>query len=122
MKLAIRRDQADIRGAFGGHKGVKFSLSYRLILTDDELTLVNRYKLGAHPLTYRNFQGTEVPGATVAQVIEGVTEQVQSVEILINNEKVIRDGCEGFNALLKVAATFGGEEVVEIGMSTNGES
>lgn len=105
MKLVIRRDQADIKGAFGGHKGVMFSLSYRLELTEYEQGLVERYKLHTHVLNHRTF----------GDVIQGVTEQLQSVEILISNEKAIRDACEDFNVLLKVAATFGGEEVVEIG-------
>jgi hypothetical protein len=115
VKLVIRRDQADIKGTFGGHKGVRFSLFYRLELTEYELGLVNRYKLEAYVLTYRNFQGTQVAGNTVGQVIQGVTDQLQSVEILVGNEKAIREACENFNNVLKIAATFGGEEIIAIG-------
>lgn len=122
MKLVIRRNQADIKGVLGGHKGVNFTLHYRLVLTEDERSLVDRYKLGTHVLTYRNFQGNEVPGHRVAEVVGGVIEQLPSVDILIGNEKVIRDACESFNALLRVAATFGGEEVVEIGVGRNGQT
>jgi hypothetical protein len=32
MRLIINRSQADVKGMLGGHKGVSFTLSYRLEL------------------------------------------------------------------------------------------
>jgi hypothetical protein len=110
MRLHIWRNQADQRGVFGGHKGVQFSLRCRLTLTEHERQLVERYKLGSHVLT-RN--GAGVP-LTVNQIIDSHVEQMPTVELLVNNEKVIKEACQGFKVLLDIASTFGGEEVVEI--------
>lgn len=111
VKLAIRRDQADVKGMFGGHKGVTFSLWYCLRLTAAESQLVDRYKLREHVLC-RNSQGTTL--LTVGEALDGVTENLTSVEILLQNEKVVKGACKQFKVLLDVASSFGGEEVVEI--------
>ena len=50
MQLVIRRSQADVKEVFGGHKGVQFSLYYRLVLTPEEDALVQRYQLNIHAL------------------------------------------------------------------------
>lgn len=42
MKLALKRSQQDIKGMLGGHKGVSFTLSYRLVLSSEEQELVQR--------------------------------------------------------------------------------
>lgn len=109
MKLIIRRRQADVKGAFGGHKGVQFNLFYQLELTPEETAVVERYKLDSHVLA-RN--GTGVP-ETVGQVIRGTTQSVQSVPILLNNEDTIKSACNDFYKLLQVAQSFGGQETVE---------
>lgn len=115
MKLLIRRNQVDQgKSLFGANKGVLFSLYYRLILDSEEAAIVERYKLGEHPLTFRNYQGTDVPGDTVADALKGVTQTIPSVTILVQNEDVIKAGCQDFKVLLAIATTFGGEETVDI--------
>ena len=62
MKLTIKRDQADVKGVFGGHKGMKFLLSYRVELTPEEQGLITRYKAEHHPLTFAtNSKGEQIP-------------------------------------------------------------
>lgn len=111
MQLAIRRDQADVKGMFGGHKGVTISLWYSLRLTAAESQLVDRYMLRSHILC-KNSQG--VPLLTVGQAMDGVTENMTSVDILLQNENVVKSACKQFKVLLDVASSFGGEEIVEI--------
>jgi hypothetical protein len=111
MKLTIRRDQADVKGMLGGHKGVTFSLWYQVGLTPTENDLVTRYRLGSHILC-KNNQG--VPLLTVDQAIRGNREEMPSVQLLVHNERVVREACADFKQLLEVASTFGGEEVVDI--------
>ena len=36
MKLTIKRNQADVKGLFGGHKGVRFSLYAKANITSEE--------------------------------------------------------------------------------------
>lgn len=114
MKLIIKRDQADVKGVFGGHKGMKFLLSYRIELTQEEQELITRYKAEHHPLTYRtDANGVQVPKETISSLMKGVTTEVQDITVLLNNESVIKEACKNFKTLLTVMSTFGGEEVVE---------
>ena len=50
MRLTIKRNQADQKGIFGGHKGVNFTLYSKAELTHDERALIERYKVGDHIL------------------------------------------------------------------------
>jgi hypothetical protein len=109
MHLLIKRDQADMKGVFGGHKGVQFSLYYRLVLTPEEEQLVGRYKLDNHVLTR-----SPAKIDTVRQATQGISQSVESVEVLLNNEEVIKRACDQFCTLIAVARSFGGEEMVKL--------
>lgn len=113
MKLVIRRNQEALKGMLGGHKGVQFTLSVRLVLTGEEAQLVEQYKLGGYPLTWTTMQGTRVPSDTIASLIRGSTETLTDVTTLVGNEETIKGACDALPALFEVARTFGGEEVVE---------
>lgn len=114
MKLIIKRDQKAQTGIFGGHKGMTFLLTCRVELTPEEKALVAKYKAETHPLTFvTNDVGTKIPKDRVQDLMRGVTEELQDITILLNNEEVIRDACKNFRTLLDVMATFGGEEVIE---------
>lgn len=109
MELVIRRAQADVKGVFGGHKGVSFNLYYRLVLTQEEAALVQRYRLDTHVLSKVGSGYME----TVADVIRGVNQSVQSVDILLSNEATAKRACDAFYKLILVAQSFGGEEIVK---------
>lgn len=114
MQLVIKRDQDDRVGVFGGHKGVDFSLSFRLILTPDESTLVRRYKFGDMPLGTWVYQGAEVPIATVHGAVAGRTMRWPNVVEMRKRERELKVACVEFAKLLEVASKFGGEERFEI--------
>lgn len=109
MQLVIRRSQADMKGVFGGHKGVQFNLYYRLQLTPKEAELVERYKLDSHVLSQSGSGMIETVGA----VMRGVNQSVQSVDVLLANEAVAKRACDSFYKLILVAQSFGGEEVID---------
>jgi hypothetical protein len=113
MKLIINRDQADVKGLLGGHKGVNFSLRYRLELTPDEVALVDRYKLHDYPITFKHIQGTRVPDDTIGSMVQGGGQTVTDVTTLVGNEEVIKNGCDQLPTLFEVVRTFGGTEVIE---------
>lgn len=113
MKLAIQRSQEDIKGMLGGHKGVSFTLTYRLILSPKEQELVRRYKLEEYAVTWRTIQGTRMPDDTIANMVAGRMQTLSDVTTLVNNESVVKDACDNLPVLFDVVRTFGGEEVIE---------
>jgi len=114
MKLIIKRDQEARTGMFGGHKGMKFLLSYRVELTPEEQALVTKYKVENHVLTFTTTQkGIKIPKDTISSLTRENTESLDDVTILLRNEDVVKNACKDFKTLLEVMATFGGEEVIE---------
>ncbi len=113
MRLIINRSQAAMRGMFGGHKGVQFTLSYRLELTAEEQELVRQYKLEHYPLTWSTQSGQRMPDDTIANMVLGRSQTITDVTTLIGNERVIKDACDALPPLFEVARSFGGDEVVE---------
>jgi hypothetical protein len=113
MKLRIRRDQAAKKGIFGGHKGMRFSLSCQVEISPEEQELIERYKVHDHPLTWRETQSGRIPGLTVRDLVSGYNVELDDVTTLLNNEEVIKEACNDFKSLLMVMTTFGGEEVIE---------
>ena len=97
----------------GGHKGVEFTLDYRLELTPEEEELVHRYKLEDYALTWRTVQGAQVPDDTIAGMIQGRRQTVRDVTTLLSNEDVIKSSCDQLVPLLSVVGSFGGSEVID---------
>jgi hypothetical protein len=113
MKLVISRSQAAMKGMLGGHKGVRFTLSYRLELTPEEDALVREYKLENYPLTWTTINGSQMPDDTIRSLQQGRNESVDDVTTLIRNEEIVKDACDSLPPLFEVAKSFGGEEVIE---------
>lgn len=113
MKLIINRSQHDQKGMLGGHKGVQFTLRYRLVLTEEEQRLAERYRLSGHTITTRTFQGREIPGTSIADMVQGQASIVSDVTQLIREENVIKNACDELPVLFDVCRSFGGDEVID---------
>jgi hypothetical protein len=113
MRLIINRRQAEVKGMLGGHKGVSFTLSYRLELTDEERGLVERYKLQNYPLTWTNTQSGRIPDDTIANMVAGRSQTLNDVTTLLRNEDIVKSACDELMPLFEVCRTFGGDEIVE---------
>ena len=117
MKLTIKRNQADVKGLFGGHKGVNFELYSKVEISKEERELIQHYKVESHHLAEYEIstkKGTEIDYITVGNLINGNTIVLSSVSRLLNLEDKIKEGCQDLKNLLLVMASFGGEEVFEI--------
>jgi hypothetical protein len=112
MKLSIERSQQDVKGMLGGHKGVTFTLAYQLLLDQDELELVRRYKLEEYPVTWMTIQGERMPDDTIGNMVEGRSQTLTDVTTLITNESIVKDACDKLPVLFQVVRTFGGQEVI----------
>ena len=117
MKLEIWRDQSDVKGMFGGHKGVSFKLVTRVQLLPEETALIAKYKVGDDVLV-----SYELPGAdravqfniTINQMAAGYTTNMRDIATMMELEDAIKTRCRNLKSWLQVMATFGGYEAVEI--------
>lgn len=113
MRLVIERSQQEVKGAFGKSKGISFTLSHRIELTDEERELVRKYKLEDYPLTFTSYQGTSIPSDTISNSVVGRSQTVTDVTTLLGNERIIKDACDQLPVLFEVCRSFGGREVID---------
>lgn len=118
MKLSISRNQSDVKGFFGGHKGVMFKLTAKAAITNEERALIERYKVSSYVLVsynLKNAKGDQVEQfVTVQALIDGLSVDTDSVQTLLELEKKCKESCQNLKDLLSVMSTFGGQEVFEI--------
>lgn len=117
MKLEIWRDQNDVKGLFGGHKGVSFKLITRVQVSDTEKALVEKYKVGDDTLVTYELPGRrEMLNFTISinQMLAGYTVNTMDIATLIEVEEAIKSRCENLKNWLSVMATFGGYEAIDI--------
>jgi hypothetical protein len=114
VKLIINRSQTEKKGMLGGHKGVEFTLRYRLDLTPDEQALVEKYKLQFYPLTWTTTPtGERQPDDTISTMVQGRSQTLTDVVTLLNNEEIVKKACDELPPLFEVARSFGGDEVID---------
>lgn len=126
MKLLLRRNQKS--GLIGK---ITFVLDVRAELTPEEKSHITKYKLGSTML-YERGKMTD-PGSgllglasrlafkmvnltiSVEDLSTGKQVECKDIVEMLAVEDQIKEACQTFQAVLKAAASFGGEEVVEIG-------
>ena len=124
MKLYIRRSQEEKKGLLGGSKGTDFKLHARVELDPGDEALIKRYKLDDYvvarlKIPKQNYKPNEEEPywehkITTKSLMTGHTESVDDVRLLVQFEEDIKGACRGLKELLRVAASFGGEEVFDI--------
>ena len=110
MKLIMKRDQRDEKGVFGGDKGVTYILNCRVELDPGEQEMVSTYKAYDQVLIHKGSE--KISELTIANLINGITEEFSDMGTMIKNEEVIKNACESFKNRLLVMETFG-EQVIE---------
>lgn len=113
MKLFLKKDQA--KGLLGG---VKFELTARAELTNEEGELVKKYKAGKEVLLKKDvkipFTGRAIVlNLTIDSLIVGQTFKCKDIAEIIEYEKNIKESCGFFKSYLEIMKNFGGEEVIE---------
>lgn len=125
MKLLLKRDQKS--GMMGK---VTFLLSVRAELSAQEKENIKKYKLG-NTMLYEKLKTTD-PGSGLLGVASRLALKAINLTISVNDlengkqieckdivemiavEEQIREAAQTFNSVLTAAATFGGEEVLEL--------
>lgn len=126
MKLVLRREQKSgmITSA------VKFTLSVRAELTDEEQQWIKTYKLG-DTILYQSMEiagkGAGLLGAasllafkmlnikvSVKDLASGKSIECKDIVEMLAVEEQIKEAAQTFKTVLGAAAHFGGEEVIEI--------
>lgn len=90
MKLIIKRDQD--KGFFGG---MSFILQQQVVLTPEEQALITKYKAQKEVLFSK---GDRV--YTINDLLNGVTQKVKDVAVLLENEETTKEACKSFKVLV----------------------
>lgn len=118
MKLEIWRDQKDVQGLLGGHKGVSFTLAARVQVSSEEKDLIDKYKVAEEVLAKYRLSGAVDPNhefrITVGGLLAGHTVAMRDVASMIQLEEEIKSACANLKEWLAVMKTFGGYEAIEI--------
>lgn len=119
MQLRLFRSQSDQKGIFGGHKGVNFSLQYKLDISAEERGLIDHYKVGGfilHKFQWgRMTDGTpRTTNISVMDLINGGSLALSDFDEVVGSEEGIKQGARNLKILLAQMRKFGGEEVIEI--------
>ena len=125
MKLLLRRDQK--AGLIGK---VTFTLTVRAELTDEEKNNIRKYKLGDTMLYERDKlidRGSGLLGVasrlafkmmnltvSVNDLSDGKKIDCKDIVEMLAVEDQIKEAAQTFKNVLEAAATFGGEEVIEL--------
>lgn len=112
MKLHLKRDQA--KKLMGG---VKFEISARIELNDEEKDLVKRYKAYKEVLHWKEkkipFTGKTIMfKINIDSFTEGQTYKCDSINEIVEYEEAIKEACKNFYIYLEAMKRFGGEEVI----------
>lgn len=125
MKLLLKRNQK--KSMIGSQ--VHFTLDARAELTDEEREHVNKYRMGKTLLVsnfedrgagiigllsrfiYTRFRGTA--DIAIDDLVKGRQFDCHDVLELIDIERQLREASETFKTILNIAASFGGEELIE---------
>jgi hypothetical protein len=119
MKLRLMRAQQDQKGIFGGHKGVNFSLNYKLDVSPEEKQLIERYKIAGF-IVHKYEAGRSSDGQPwtqdirVQDLVNGGSLNLRDFGEVIGAEGAIVNGANTLKALIEQMRKFGGEEVIEI--------
>lgn len=119
MELLLTREQAG--GMLGG---IKFQLTAKARLSDDESAAVKKYKMGETILYEKDAAAPDprsflslarhrftVPRIQVRDLVEGKTIETKDIAEIMDAEAQIKDAAKVFHFMLKSAASFGGETV-----------
>lgn len=127
MKLLLRRDQK--AGMLGMGK-ISFILNVRAELTGEEESNIEKYKLG-DTMLYERMKMTD-PGSgligvgwrlafkmmnltvSVDDLARGKQIQCKDIVEMLAVEEQIKEAAQTFKNVLTAAASFGGEEVIEL--------
>ncbi len=108
MKLVIkRRFEPDHKLSSG--TSWPYVSEIKLDLTDEERELIDRFKLGDHVLSQKQYSMIQLKN-----VISGTQERTPSLDVLIGNEEVLRTACAALPAMLDFCRSFGSEITVPL--------
>ncbi len=124
MKLLLRRGEKS--GMMGG---LTFLLDVRAELSDEEKSSIKKFKLG-DTMLYERGKMTD-PGSgllglasrvafkmmnltiAVKDLVDGKRVECKDIVEMLAVEEQIKEACQTFQAVLKAASQFGGEQIIE---------
>ncbi|WP_096786880.1 hypothetical protein [Rhodobacter sp. CZR27] len=119
MKIIFSRNQKDLKGLLGGHKGVRFELGAIAEITDEERALCSQYMPSSTHLytwEYRKRPGAIAQSHSiyVETLLKGQKFECEDIAEILFLEGKIVEAAKEFRSYLSVAKSFGGTVEVEI--------
>ena len=127
MKLKIARDQ---KKGMMGMGAVKFNITAQAELTPEERSAVDKYKMGDTMLYEKNKMldpGSGLIGVasrlafaavnttvSVKDLVQGKSVECKDIVEMLAIETQIIEAAKTFNDVLHAAATFGGEQIIDL--------
>lgn len=113
MKLIIKRDQS--KKLMGG---ISFELHARIELTDEESSLVAKYKADKEILMKKEikipFTGKSIVlNITIGSLMAGQVFKCNDIGEVLEYENSVKESCGSFKNYIEVMGSFGGEEIIE---------
>jgi hypothetical protein len=113
MKLFLKKNQEEVKGNIFRKSQILYSLSARVDLNDDEIELMNKYKLKSEILSTIQEDDEHTHNLTMEMLIMGYNFKFEEIYRLLVIEQEIRKSCQVFKTYMEVRKNFYGEEIVE---------
>jgi hypothetical protein len=111
VQLSIKRKQGR------GLTGVNFEVEVKLLLTEEERDLVNRFKLASEvvEISHKRSAWTgKFKDVKIKDIVNGNNFKAKDMGEVIDWTQSIMNAAEGLATYIEVARKFGGEEVLQI--------
>ncbi len=98
--------------------GASFELQAKVELTNEESSLVSKYKANKEVLMKKEvkipFTGKAIVlNITIGSLMNGQTFKCNDIGEILETEDTVKESCESFKTFIEVMGSFGGEEVIE---------
>jgi len=111
MKLTLKKEQTESKSFLSASK-FKFSLFARVDLSEREIELNDKYKLGNEILSILQLSDRSI-NITINILIRGLLFEGEDIGSLLQYEEEIKMSCQLFKSYIDVRSNYCGEEILD---------
>jgi len=111
MRLSLIKTQSESNILW--KRQISYSLSARAELTEEEIELMNNYKLKKMILSSIQVDEKHEQNVTMEMLMIGCIFEHESIDRILAIEQEIKNSCQIFKAHMNMRKNFCGEEIIE---------